>query len=100
KRRKRTAGAIPRGVARKIDARLRVTFPARDKIGVVDLEAVEMALRAGLQQAGAPGLSQLLRQESPAESQGWGPSRGWSTFWSLGRQIGFLAASRSAAIPG
>jgi Uncharacterised protein family (UPF0236) len=35
----------------------------------MDLEAVEMALRAALQQAGAAGLSQLLRQESPAESQ-------------------------------
>ncbi len=33
----------------------------------MDLEAVEMALRAALQQAGAAGLSQLLRQESPAE---------------------------------
>jgi len=35
----------------------------------MDLEAVEMALRAALQQAGAAGLSQLLRQESPAEPQ-------------------------------
>jgi hypothetical protein len=33
----------------------------------MDLEAVEMALRAALQQAGAAGLSQLLRQEPPAE---------------------------------
>ena len=33
----------------------------------MDLEAVEMALRATLQQAGAAGLSQLLRQVSPAE---------------------------------
>ena len=35
----------------------------------MDLEAVEMALRAALQQAGAAGLSQLLRQQYPAESQ-------------------------------
>ncbi len=43
-------------------------FTARRKTGALDLEAVEMALRAALQQAGAAGLSQLLRQESPAES--------------------------------
>ena len=43
-------------------------FTARRKTGALDLEAVEMALRAALQQAGASGLSQLLRQESPAES--------------------------------
>ena len=46
---------------------LRVIFTARHKTGALDLEAVEMALRAALQQAGAAGLSQLLRQESPAE---------------------------------
>jgi hypothetical protein len=44
-----------------------VIFSARHKTGALDLEAVEMALRAALQQAGAAGLSQLLRQESPAE---------------------------------
>jgi Uncharacterised protein family (UPF0236) len=44
-----------------------VIFTARHKTGALDLEAVEMALRAALQQAGAAGLSQLLRQESPAE---------------------------------
>jgi hypothetical protein len=44
-----------------------VIFTARRKTGAMDLEAVEMALRAALQQAGAAGLSQLLRQESPAE---------------------------------
>ena len=42
-------------------------FTARHKTGALDLEAVEMALRAALQQAGAAGLSRLLRQESPAE---------------------------------
>jgi len=44
-----------------------VIFTARRKTGAMDLEAVEMALRTALQQAGAAGLSQLLRQESPAE---------------------------------
>jgi hypothetical protein len=54
-------------VAREIDTLLRVIFTARRKTGALDLEAVEMALRAALQQAGAAGLSQLLRQESPVE---------------------------------
>jgi hypothetical protein len=46
-----------------------VIFTARRKTGAIDLEAVEMALRAALQQAGAAGLRQLLRQECPAEPQ-------------------------------
>ena len=69
---KKTAAAIHREVARGIDALLRVIFTARHKTGVMDLEAVEMALQAALQQADAAGLSQLLRQESPAKSQGPG----------------------------
>ena len=56
-------------IAREIDALLRVIFTARRKTGAIDLEAVEMALRAALQQAGAAGLRQLLRQECPAEPQ-------------------------------
>ncbi len=64
-RRKKTAAAIHREVAREIDALLRVIFTARHKTGVIDLEAVEMALRAALQQAGAAGLSQLLRTGVP-----------------------------------
>jgi transposase len=31
---------------------------------------------------------------------GWDPSPGWPTFWSLGRRIGFLVASRLAATRG
>ena len=64
---KNTAAAIHQEVARELDALLRVIFTARHKTGAMDLEAVEMALRAALQQAGAAGLSQLLRQEPPAE---------------------------------
>src|SRR5260370_33768946 len=66
---KKTAAAIHQEVAREIDALLRVIFTARRKTDALDLEAVEMALRAALQQAGAAGLSQLLRQECPAEPQ-------------------------------
>jgi hypothetical protein len=66
---KKTAAAIHPEVAREIDALLRVIFTARRKTGALDLEAVEMALRAALPQAGAAGLNQLLQQESPAEPQ-------------------------------
>ena len=44
-------------------------FTERRKTGALDLEAVEMALRQALHQAGAAGLSKLLHQESPAEPQ-------------------------------
>jgi tetratricopeptide (TPR) repeat protein len=44
-----------------------VIFSARRKTGALDLEALEMALPAALQQAGAAGLSELLQPESPAE---------------------------------
>jgi hypothetical protein len=46
-----------------------VIFSARRKTGALDLEALETALRAALQQAGAAGLSQLFQPESPAEPQ-------------------------------
>jgi hypothetical protein len=44
-----------------------IILPARQKTCTSELDAVEMSLRAALQQAGAAGLSQLLRQEPPAE---------------------------------
>ncbi|MBI3695458.1 MAG: ISKra4 family transposase [Acidobacteria bacterium] len=45
---------------------MRVVFAERRKTGGLDLEAVEMTLRTALHQAGAAGLSELLRQPSPA----------------------------------
>ncbi len=66
RRGKKTAAAIHQEVAREIDALLRVIFAERRKTGGLDLEAVEIALRTALHQAGAAGLSELLRQPSPA----------------------------------
>jgi len=48
---------------------LRVVFSARHKTGRLDLEAIEMALRAALHQAGAAALRQLLQFEAPAADQ-------------------------------
>jgi hypothetical protein len=44
---------------------LRIIFQDRRKTGQLDLEAIEMAMRAAMHQAGAVALSQLLRYEPP-----------------------------------
>ena len=44
-------------------------FAERKQTGRTDLEAVEMALRATLHQAGTTALSQLLRFPEPAQEQ-------------------------------
>jgi hypothetical protein len=56
-------------MAREIDTLLGRIFAERRKTGAVDLEAVEMALRTALHQAGAASLSELLRPvDSPSPS--------------------------------
>ena len=44
-------------------------FQERRKTGRLDLEAVEMAMRAAMHQAGAAALSQLLRSDPPGPDQ-------------------------------
>ena len=44
-------------------------FADRRKTGRLDLEAIEMAVRSAMHQAGAAALSQLLRFEPPAAEQ-------------------------------
>ena len=48
---------------------MRVIFRDRRHSGVLDLEAVEMAVRSALHRAGAAALTQLLRFPVPAEDQ-------------------------------
>jgi hypothetical protein len=48
---------------------LRVIFNARRKTGRLDLEAVEMAVRSAMHQAGAAALTQLLQFAAPAADQ-------------------------------
>ena len=48
---------------------LRIVFQDFRKAGKLDLEAIEMAMRAAMHQAGAAALSQLLRCEPPEPDQ-------------------------------
>ena len=48
---------------------LRVIFGERRKTGRLDLEAIELAVRTALHQAGATALSQLLEFEAPAPEE-------------------------------
>ena len=66
---KKTAEAIHAEVAREVTALLGRVFAERKQTGALDLEAVKMALRAALHQAGAAALSQLLQFPEPAADQ-------------------------------
>jgi hypothetical protein len=48
---------------------LRVIFNARRKTGRLDLEALEMAVRSAMHQAGAAALTELLQFPAPAAGQ-------------------------------
>jgi hypothetical protein len=48
---------------------LRVVFSARRKTGRLDLEAIEMAVRSAMHQAGATALTELLRFPAPTADQ-------------------------------
>jgi hypothetical protein len=49
---------------------LRVIFHGRRKTGHLDLEAIEMAVRSAMHQAGAAALAELLQFPAPAGDQG------------------------------
>ena len=66
---KKTAAAVYEEVTREIEQWLRVLFSAQRKTGQVDLEAVEMLVRAGLHRAGAAGLTAMLEVPAPALEQ-------------------------------
>lgn len=56
-------------IAREITTLLCRIFAERKKVGHADLEAVEIALRAAMHQAGAAVLSQLLQFPEPVADQ-------------------------------
>lgn len=62
---KKTAEAIGQEIAREVDQLLRVLFQARRKTGRLDLEAIEMAVRSAMHQAGAAALTELLQFPAP-----------------------------------
>src|SRR3954453_15167247 len=66
---KKTAEAIRQEVERELSGLLRIVFQDLQRTGKLDLEAVEMAMRAAMHQAGAPPPSQLLRCEPPSPDQ-------------------------------
>jgi len=67
--RKKTAAAVQREVTREVDQLLRVVFNARRKTGRWDMEALELAVRSAMHQAGAAALNQLLQFPVPASDQ-------------------------------
>ena len=64
---KKTADAIHQEMAREVDALLERVFAEQRKSGRLDLEAIEMAMRAVMHRAGAGGLEQLLEMSPPVE---------------------------------
>ena len=56
-------------MAREIEQLLRLIFGERRKPGRLDFEAIEMAIRSALHQAGATALSELLQFAPPAPEQ-------------------------------
>jgi hypothetical protein len=60
---KKTAAAVHQEVTREVQTLLQVVFASRRKDPRLDLEAVEMATRAGLHRAGAAVLTGLLAEE-------------------------------------
>ena len=66
---KKTAETIQQEVAREIEQLLRLIFGERRKPGRLDFEAIEMAIRSALHQAGATALSELLQFAPPAPEQ-------------------------------
>ena len=48
---------------------MQLIFSERGKTGRLDLEAIEMALRSGMHQAGAAALSELLKFDPPGPEQ-------------------------------
>lgn len=80
---KKTAAAIHQEIAREIDTLLSLIFAERRKTGAVDLEAVEMALRTALHQAGAASWSELFRPVAPSQSSLACPCGGQARFKGL-----------------
>jgi hypothetical protein len=66
---KKPAEVIQQEVAREINQLLQLIFSERRKTVHLDLEAIEMAIRSALHQAGAAALTELLQFAPPAPEQ-------------------------------
>lgn len=67
--RKKTAAAIHQEITREINLLLTRIFAERHQSGNMDLEAVELGLRASLHQAGATALTALLQFDPPSAGE-------------------------------
>ena len=66
---KKTAEIIQQEVAREVEHLLRLLLGAGEQTVALDLEAVEMAIRGSMHQAGAAVLSQLLEFPPPSSER-------------------------------
>lgn len=66
---KKTAETIRQEITREVEQLLRAIFTGRRKTGRLDLEAMEMAMRSAMHQAGAAALTELLQWPAPAADQ-------------------------------
>src|SRR5437660_3473537 len=66
---KKTSAAIQKEIAREVDQLLSVIFKSCRKTGRLDLEAIEMAVRSAMHQAGAAALTELLQFPVPEADQ-------------------------------
>ena len=67
--RKKKAAAIQKEVAREVNQILQVIFSARRKTAYLDLQAIEVAVRSAMHQAGAAALTELLKFAVPPADQ-------------------------------
>ena len=66
---KKTAETLQQEISREIEQLLERIFCQRQKTGDLDLEAVEMAVRSAMHQAGASALRQLLEFDAPGPDE-------------------------------
>ena len=66
---KKTAEIIQQEISREVAHLLQLLFSEQRNRGGLDLEAVEMAIRSAMHQAGASALCQLLQFEAPGPEQ-------------------------------
>jgi hypothetical protein len=66
---KKTAAAIHQEMTREVNSLLARIFLERRKTGSLDLEAIELAVRSAMHQAGAAALTELLQFEVPPAEQ-------------------------------
>jgi hypothetical protein len=68
-REKKTAILLQQEITRELEHLLQLIFSERGRTGRLDLEAIEMAMRSAMHQAGAAALSALLKFDPPGPDE-------------------------------